>query len=487
MPRPDPARTLLAAFLLLASLESLADAATGDIVIEFDTPTGAAEMDTGQEIIIEPAPGAAGPADEFLIIDSSAPSAGPATEQAEDLAEPNAAVSFSVDDARAELGVFTRSKAPADRSAYGKLAVSAQWQADPVWEIQVAGRVDGFHEHGDTGFTHVKGDYGDSYVRFRGDNLRLTLGAQTVIWGRLHEVPLSARVSTVDLTRLILDDIEDRRRANPMLRAEAFFGEGKLDLAWLVDFRAAELPEQDSVWYPVDQRTGRLFGISRSDVPPALIRNAAIVEDEPDGDGGFGARYTHSHSKADVGFTVARTRQSVPYFRLTPGGELRTEYPRSWIYGADAALDALGATWRVEFVYSSDNPVTRADFSYTTVAALNWGAGVEFHPGDGDTRVNLQIVGANLIDAPSVLDRSETYSLNGQVEVPFDRERWRAKLAFSLGVGDKDVYLNPEVAFLGWEPHEIYLSAHYFDGAEQTLSGFYEDRDLIQLGWRSRF
>ena len=132
--------------------------------------------------------------------------------------------------------------------------------------------------------------------------------------------------------------------------------------------------------------------------------------------------------------------------------------------------------------------MTRRDLGYTTSEALAWGGGVEFHPGDGDTRVNLQLIGMNLIDAPStVIDRKEIYSLNGEIETPFDRDRWRAKIGFYAGLNDKDVYLNPEIAFLGWEPHELYLALHYFEGDDNTFGGFHEDHSSINLGWRADF
>jgi len=449
-------------------------------------PASAADAEpVGQEeIIIIDAGGAepGGSADEIVIEDTPAASASTARPS-----DGPAAFDIRVDDVRAEYGHFTDSDSRTDSALYGKVSALANWQPDPSWEFQLAGRIDGYSEDGDDSVGTFKGDYGDSYVRFRGDNLRLTLGTQTVVWGRLDELPLADRVSTADLSRLVLDDLEDRRRANPMLRAESFVGGGRLDLVWLFDFRAAELPDQDSVWYPIDRNRGRILGIDPADLPPEAVRGAAISENAPDGNGGFGARYTRTHSFADIGLTVARTRQSIPYFRVAGPGRLEAEYPRSWAYGADAAIDAAGATWRVEVLYSRDNPVTRSDLSYTTTPALAWGGGVEFHPGDGDTRVNLQLVGMNLIDAPSILDREEIYSLNGEVEIPFDRQRWRAQLDFYVGLNEKDIYLNPEIAFLGWEPHELYLALHYFDGDAQTLGGFHEDHSSVNLGWRARF
>ena len=135
----------------------------------------------------------------------------------------------------------------------------------------------------------------------------------------------------------------------------------------------------------------------------------------------------------------------------------------------------------------SDFPVTRTDFGYDTVEAVNWGAGAEFHPGDGDTRINLQVVGVNLVDAPAVLDRKERYNFNGAVDYPFARDRWRLNFRFFFGLDEKDVYLNPKLSFLGWEPHELYLALDYFDGADNTLGGFHEDHSLLRLGWRSVF
>ncbi len=419
---------------------------------------------------------------EFVIDDSGMPDT-PITDPA--MAD-DRMLTFRIDDARIEYGQQTESASKAESNVFGKLAASVNWQPDAAWEFQLAGRVDGHDQDGDRGFTTLQGDYGDSFVRYRGDNVKLTLGTQTVIWGRLDELPLSDRVSTADLTRFVLDDLEDRRRSNPMLRAETLFGGGKLDLVWLLDFRGAELPDQNSIWYPIDTQTGRILGVDRQDIPTAAVKAASIIEDEPGGDGGFGARYTRTHSFADIGLTVARTRQSTPYFRAA-GANFKTEYPRSWAYGADAAIDAAGATWRFEVLYSSDNPVTRTNLAYTTVPAVSWGGGVEMHPGDGDTRVNLQIVGMNLVDSPDVFDRKEIYSLNGEIDVPFDRERWRASLDFYVGLDEKDIYLNPEIAFLGWEPHEVYLALHYFDGSEQSLGGFHEDHSSINLGWRAQF
>jgi hypothetical protein len=468
------------------------DGAEGGIMIE-DTAVDGVTIDAtdgaGDAIVIDGAidgdlsidAGSEMPSDELQIEEPAAVAASPAE------TVDSGRFRIGIDDAHIEYGHFTDGAAASDNSFYGKLSASANWQPSADWEFQLAGRVDGFSEDDVDSFTTVRGDYGDSFVRYRGRTTTFTAGTQTVIWGRMDEVPLSDRVSTADLTRGPLDDLDERRRSAPALRAESYVGNGKLDLVWLYDFRPAELPHKDSAWYPVDTRRGRLPGIDPDDVSPALIRGARVIEDEPSGDGGFGARYTGTFPAADMGVTLARSRQSIPYFRAAGAGVLAAEYPRSWVVGADTAINAAGAIWRAELVYTSDNPVTRQDLSYTTTPGLQWGAGVEFYPGDGDTRVNLQLIGNNLIDAPRVFDRTEQYNFNGELEMPFDRERWRLDVDFLFGLGHSETYLNPELTFLGWEPHEVYVGMHYFAGDDQSLGGFYEDNSVITLGWRASF
>jgi hypothetical protein len=451
------------------------------IVIEgdIDTQTQDLTIDDGSDIQIDATDvGAADPESAIATQPDRTPMA-PAAESDN--------FSLRVDDVWLEYGRFTNSGSETDNAFYGKASVVANWTPAPGWEVRAAGRIDGYSEDDQDSFTRIRADYGDSYVSYRSGGTRLTAGAQTVIWGRLDEIPLSDRVSTADLSRFVLDDLADRRRANPMLRAETAIGPGTLDLVWLVDFREAELPDQGSVWYPINTRSGRIIGIDPDDIPPAAVKGATVVEDAPGGDGGFGARYTAEQSFADIGVTLARTRQSIPYFRAAGPGRFEAEYPRSWAVGADAAIDAMGATWRIEIVHSSDNPVTRSDLSYTTTPAISWGGGAEFFPGDGDTRINLQLVGMNMYDAPSVLDRSEAYALNGQIEAPFDRDRWRLTFDFNFGLDADDVYLNPKLSFLGWEPHEVYAAIHYFDGDDNTFGGFHEDHSLLNLGWRAEF
>ena len=147
----------------------------------------------------------------------------------------------------------------------------------------------------------------------------------------------------------------------------------------------------------------------------------------------------------------------------------------------------MAATWRFEAAWISDTPVTHTNLVYNTATSINWAAGAQFYPGDSDVRVNLQVTGINLIDATDVLDRTNIYNFNGSIFNEFANNRWQAKARFFIGLDQKDIYINPEISFIGWEPHEIYAGWHYFNGDEDTIGGFWEDNSMLTLGWRSQF
>lgn len=364
-----------------------------------------------------------------------------------------------------------------------------EWTLDEHWDMRLAARVDGFLQSGKPEADRLDADYGETWLRYRGEGLSVTLGAQKVIWGRIDELPPTDRLSAQDFTRFILDDLPERRRARPMLRIEHFSDIGKFDLLLAPTFRGAELPDKDSIWYPVDRRRGEILGLPTNPLLRQIVAAAAIDDDAPAKDDAVGLRFSRSQGAFDMAVTVQHGRQSVPYFEYLPQrNALRARYPHASSLGADLGVEAGGMLWRFEAAWVSDVPVTRrTGYRYDTVEAINWAAGVEFYPGDGDARVNLQLAAVQLRDAGDVLDRDRIYNFNGSLEIPFAQDRWRASMRFFSGLDKHDVYLNPKISFVGWEPHKLYLELHWFDGSNGTLGGFHQDHALLALGWRAEF
>jgi len=416
-------------------------------------------------------------------------------------------VRLVVDPLWVEAGVLPDETAQADGSHYLHSKLTAEWLSHENWEVRLGARVDSYIQTGELDFDHTEADYDESYLRYRTTDRTLTLGAQTVLWGRVDELPPTDRLSVQDVSRFVLDDLEDRRRAVPGLRWEEFAAGHKFDLLYVPRFRAAELPREESIWSPVDRSRGRIIGMPPSPLVEPLVREGRFVEDD-EGSGGWGLRLSRTGHQLDYALTIQDARHSLPYYELNPvvrqalqanpgdiAGALAAapetfiaRHPRTWVLGGDLAFAAGRSTWRFEAAWLSDHPATTTDLRYTTVEAADWVAGVELFPGDGNLRMTVQLRGLHLLNAEEeLLDREDIYTLFGDVENSFQRQRWRARLRYSVGLDAYDVYLNPELAFEGWEPHELYLGYHYFDGEENTPGGFHQQHDLFTLGWRARF
>jgi hypothetical protein len=378
--------------------------------------------------------------------------------------------------------------------SYSTLRASAYvlWQPSREWEFRGGARIDGMAQAGGISDHHeLLADYTDTYVRYRSGNTRLTLGAQTVIWGRVDEIPLADRVSRVDLTRFILDDLPQRRRAQLAARWEQSLGEYKLDALWLPAFRGAQLPDLASVWSPINRTTGEVIGIEPSPAIATLVQAARIDQTQNEfgyGNGGGALRLTRTGEPFDFGVTLARTRQSMPYYLVnTAASSLTAIHPFNNFAGADVEFVTGAYTWRMELGYTSDVPVTTPIGAMIGTSALDWVGAVEFFPGGKDTRVNLQLVGHTLQTDHTVLELDEYYGVNGEVVTTFGQGRWNAGITFASGLNVRNVYIAPKLSYLGWEPHEIYIAAYYFDGEDGTVFGFNKNNSFLTLGWRSKF
>ncbi|RVT53432.1 DUF1302 family protein [Rubrivivax albus] len=328
----------------------------------------------------------------------------------------------------------------------------------------------------------------DTWVRWRTGDTKLTAGLQTVLWGRVDEVPLIDRVSRVDASRLLLDNLPQRRLPQPIVRWEQAFDTMELDVVLMPSFQGAKLADSRNVWSPVDQQRGVILGIAP---PPALAAfiSSADLRDDDNGHGGAAVRLTQTGAgDIDWGLTAARTRQSLPYYVADPvAGTLTATHPFQRFLGADLEFNAAGATWRSELGLTWDARVTATSGQALKVRTTEWVGAVEFFPGGEDLRMNLQLAARKAHTGADVLELREYAALGGEVEDSFDQGRWKLAMRFNLGLNVHDVYLGPRVTFSGWEPHDVFLAYHHFRGEARTLGGFHRDHSLLTLGLRTRF
>jgi hypothetical protein len=417
---------------------------------------------------------------------------------------PASPVAFELSRVQAETMAFTGGHRLARHGQFLHATGGLAWQAAATTELRLTARGDAFWQSGWRDYSEALLDYDEVYLRHRWSRMRVTAGAQRIAWGRVDEIAPTDRLSVVDLTRMVLDRLPERRRTVPAVRAEWFGLPGKLDLVWIPAFRPAELPDDDSAWHPVNRRDGRLLGLPRSDLQRTLVQ-AGRFDDDESGSGGGALRYSRELSGFDYALTAQRVRHSTPYYELddrvrralATGASVPAavalapdtfvgRHPYTWVLGGDAGFVTGRTAWRAEAAWLSAVPVTDAVGAFDTVDAINAVIGAEFYPGDRDIRVNLQL-GANVLLGPaSLLDRRRRYFTNGTVFYPFGHGRFEFETRYALGLNTRDVYINPELRFLFLDAQQFYVAAHVFRGSDDTLGGFFHDNSGVTLGWRAK-
>lgn len=395
---------------------------------------------------------------------------------------------WGVDGVRIEAGSW-RDAPEASSGASVRAQPYLLWQASPQWELRLGVRLDGDWQRGGSASTNQSGaDWGESYLRFRSEDTRISFGAQTIIWGRVDGVPVIDRVSRVDLRRFALDELSERRLPQWALRWEQGLGDVKLDAVWLPHHQVAELPAEGSVWHPVNRERAQIIGVEPLPALAGLFRVARLTEQEKGG-GGAALRLTRTGQPFDMGLTFAHTRQPLPYFQLdAPNAQLMMLHPYTRFAAVDAEVVSGSATWRAELGYTRDLPLTLRDGSTVRSPAVDWVGAVEFFPGGKNTRVNLQLVAHAATSDRTVLEIKRYYGANGEVEGTFGQQgAWKATVRFAAGFNVRDTYLSPRLAYTGWEPHELYVAAHLFSGESRALAGFHRQHDTLVAGIKTRF
>ncbi len=372
-------------------------------------------------------------------------------------------------------------------------ALRASWfatmMATPALEWRLGLRTDADLQDGTAG-RHEEGElgWGDTWLRWRGGDARITAGMQTVLWGRVDAVSLIDRVSRVDLRRFALDELKERRLPQPALRWEHEWGSYRSDLVLLAGFQNALLPDRRSAWHPIDRAGAQVIGTAAVPALSAFFLGAPLQQADQRS-GGAALRLTHAGDGFDHGFTIGRTRQTLPFFQLDlAGNRILASQPFVRHVAADAELVTDAATWRAEIAHSRDVPMTALSGARLKANSTELAGGVEFFPGGRDTRINLQLLLRSVdTDNTATVELRRYASVSGEVESSFQQGAWKAALRFASSLNIHDLYLSPRLSYVGWEPHELYLAGHYFKGEQRGFGGFFRDNNALAVGFKTRF
>jgi len=365
-------------------------------------------------------------------------------------------------------------------------------------------RMDVFEQSGEFAVQKTKFDYLPTFIQHNQDSSRWTMGVQLVPWGTGKHDSLSDRLSVKDLTRYRLDEnILARRRSSLSLRWELTVADYQADLLWMPLFRPAIMPDNSSIWHPLSQRDGRIMDIETPDTLRYLVKNGTRQDEDRFQAGGAGIRFSRELSYAYHALTFQYAKRSSPYYRinqpilqaLAAGSDASTAlagvsastlipvHPASWIISFEEGT----RDWMFETAFVSDAPVTKLDYSYATVMALEWLIQANFQPNLPRTDVVLQFSGRQLGSKEALLDRKTRLRLSGELARRSVSKRWRYGFHYIVGLDKYEFFLNPYIKFNGNRHISFALKAYLFRGDENTEFGYHRDHSLLMLSWSAFF
>lgn len=411
------------------------------------------------------------------------------------------------DDLALELGHFTGSPDGIDYQLVGVARYGVVWDPGTVWSARLGARMHVYYEYGHHRLSDVDLRADETYLRYSRPERRITVGAQQIAWGRMDIESPTDQFAPQDLTRGMASAYDHLRLSVPAVRWEEFSSDRKIDLVWLVIFTPTRLPDQHSLWYPINRRNGKILGTQDDPQLRSFLRFSTIGEHDSCSDSGGGAiRFSQVGSELDWAYTLQRVRTARPYFEIDPRLQrllpdrvtlfeilrsrtrretFRAVHPWTTVVGGDLGGSGKHSTWRLEAAWSSDVAMTTRDYEQVTAGQWYWAAAWEYFPERADLRLQFQLNGRHHQNR-NVFEQRNQLHLVGDIDWFWDRQRWRGRLRYHAGINTREWYLNPELAYLATDAGEWYLAGHWFSGSAQTLGGFYNDNDFVAAGWRQR-
>lgn len=392
-------------------------------------------------------------------------------------------------------------------TTHAKFYQYVEWQPRDNWDMKGSVNVHYYSERGSDDDTDTDIDYDENYTRYTQDDLKVTLGAQKVIWGRVDGPKPTDQLGSLNLKRPIEGDYEDQRQAMPGLRLEYFHDNYKLDGLVIIEGRPTKIADEKSIWSILNKQEGRILSVKSSDLMRVVLQNANIP-DENDNMKGVGFRFNKNGEDLDWAVTAQRVERMAPFYQPNPGlirdisagtpvdvaisahqneGLLQSIHPWSTVLGGDVAVPVGSSVLRAEGAWITNVPVYTDQFMTDNKDAFYIVIGGEFYPGNEDLRVIAQLSAYVLSNDNHIIDRGQIYTLNGSLENQFNYGRWVVNLDYSFGLNAREIHLEPQLTYKGWDQHEVYVGMNYFSGSTQTIGGFFEDNLQFNIGWNYKF
>ena len=316
------------------------------------------------------------------------------------------------------------------------------------------------------------------YLEYLGNSFDLRIGKQQVIWGKSDAVFITDLVSPKDLSRFLVPDFVELRRAVTGVRANGYWGNHTLDLVWVPLFSPAVLPAADSIWAAA--------------MPFPVAPVAAVMPELSLENGEYFAKYSYLGSSFDLSLMGGWFWNDTPAFTrvsLGPPPVIQGEYYQSAAFGYGVASTVGPLVLRSEGAITLDKRY-QANFSeyplgYTEKHGIQYLVGTDFSI--LGTTFGLQFIQDIILDYDEALMNDEfvTTATIAMVRT-FARETVRLEMLAYIGMAEPDALLKTQLVWKMTDALELSGGSWLFFG-DAGQFGQYDGNDSLFAGAKVSF
>ncbi|MCB0364636.1 MAG: hypothetical protein H6624_06415 [Bdellovibrionaceae bacterium] len=383
--------------------------------------------------------------------------------------------------------------------------IGRSFKLNPKFEFRLGGHYDvDAIEGSEENYQYA--DLAGSVFQYKDRNSSLSAGVEKIQWGRLEENSTLLRLGRIDWRRGPAQPYEFLKRGDPLLRYQRFLGNWSLDVVAIPRAKLPIVAKADQLWSIVDRYNGRALGLSKEPILSQLIQLGSISEEHPDKPAS-GILLERVGESLDIGFYLVHAPRLIPLvipnkevlarialgqppslaIASTKGSTFVEKSPQSTMVALDGSAEMLGGVWMFEVSHDPSYPVLNTSLEVIERSRLAWRLGLELSDLPWLGQLALRLSGDKVRVSEPITELNEFYDLGVRWWKRYSADKWELSMRSLVALGRHNLYISPQIQYLGWEPQVISLEYHYFSGAERELGGFYNKKDVISLSLRSSF
>lgn len=384
--------------------------------------------------------------------------------------------------AGAETEIFGRAKLEAayetrvDKTQKSEQSIDVEIKSDIGENLSLKTLLRGIYETKLEADILSEGEVRELYADLTGEQYKLRLGRQQVVWGKTDGLRLLDLVNPQDLREFILDDFIDSRVPLWMARGDIYVGDDTLQLLLIPDYRPNDIAGPGDRFEPAFLKAIRALPIPYSE------------EDEPGGtlkDSEYGFRYNGFAGGWDYSLNYFNSWDDNPlYFKDPATGGLLRRYKRYSMAGGSFS-NAFGSfVVRGELAYNGGKYFVTSDLADSDGLVrkdeLKAAFGLDYTV--GDWLMSGQMFESYIQDYEDeiVFDESTT-NVSLLLNVKFLNEILDVKLISIYGVNNSDAMKRLNLTYAVTDAWKFMAGGVVFSGPDDSFMGQFDDADRVEM------